>query len=293
MSHKFKTRLVGVDPNWQHHGSNSAVRYQKLPAGKYTLEVMGLDGMLNETAEITTVLMHVRQPFYKSAWFLGLMVLAFLSGIYLLYRYRVAVMQQQQNMRTRIASDLHDEIGGSLTAVSMQLQLLEFESNGTFRNKLRSLGNKINDSASKMRDLVWSIDTSSDPWSSIIERMQDCAYDLLYPVKIQFSFDVEGLDTNSSPNPTIKQNVYMLFKEAINNIAKHSNASHVEITLLHTQNNLVMRISDNGKNQDTGSQSSGHGMSSMQLRAKRLKGVVHAGWQMNGGYVVELTCPLN
>lgn len=283
-SHIFFARLQGVDQDWQRLGRNHSIRYQKLVPGDYTLELMAADANGNLTTVATVVRIHVQQVFYKSFWFVSLVIVVLASIGYLLYRYRVRLLKKEHETRTRIASDLHDEVGGSLTGLYLQLQMMEMNASGEEQSRLSNVTRIINESITKMRDLVWSIDARSDTWDKLLERMEDYASDTLSPLDIRYSIHqphalTRHIDTHR------KHNVYLIFKEAIHNIAKHSNATVVDIRFEDKDGKLVMSIQDNGRKQDK-SYAPGQGLNNMKMRADRIKAELFTGFN-ESGYLVR------
>jgi signal transduction histidine kinase len=105
-----------------------------------------------------------------------------------IYRYRVRLLQKELETRTRIASDLHDEVGGSLTGLYLQMQMMEMKALEQEKSSLSKANMIINESITKMRDLVWSIDARSDSWGKTLERMEDFASDVLFTPGYSDSF---------------------------------------------------------------------------------------------------------
>ncbi|HZV45620.1 MAG TPA: two-component regulator propeller domain-containing protein [Saprospiraceae bacterium] len=290
-SHIFYARLNGVDDVWQNLGRHSNIRYQKLPPGDYQLELMASDANGNKTARPTLIQLHVQQVFYRSWWFLSLVVLSLLAAVYALYQYRVRMLSKEHQTRTRIASDLHDEVGGSLTGLFLQLQMMEFKASGEEKSHLGKAGKIIDESITKMRDLVWSIDARSDSWGKVLERMEDYTSDVLFPLDIHFTFQHQHLEPNLHIDARLKHNLYLIYKEAIHNIAKHSEASSVEVLFERKNGKLNLIIQDNGKPGTRRSSTPGQGMQNMIMRAERLKGKLSAGYNEKG-FAVNLEIPI-
>lgn len=288
-SFEFFSRLKGVEKDWQWHGRNSSIRYQKLPAGQYELELMATDANGNKTIEPTIIKIVVKQIFYKSVWFLILMMVSTLALVVAIYRYRVRLLQKELETRTRIASDLHDEVGGSLTGLYLQMQMMEMKASEQEKSSLSKANNIINESITKMRDLVWSIDARSDSWGKTIERMEDFASDVLSPRDIQIHFHHQ-MDLNSPIDARTKHNLYLIYKEALNNIAKHSNATKVDIHIIAEKDKLFFTIQDDGTPSARKS-FSGQGLQNMQMRAERLGGKIIT-QQNEQGFVVKLEAPI-
>jgi signal transduction histidine kinase len=203
----------------------------------------------------------------------------------------VRLLQKELQMRTRIASDLHDEVGGSLTGLYLQMQMIEMQVPEKEKTSLSKANAIINESITKMRDLVWSIDARSDSWGKILERMQDYASDVLSPLDIRFSFQHHQIDTSQHIDARMKHNIYLIFKEAIHNIAKHSHAATVDIILEQTAGVLNMTIQDDGKSTPPQNTSTGQGLNNMKMRAAQLKGKLTAGYTEKG-FMVSLKIPV-
>lgn len=283
-SHVFFSKIVGVNKDWQPLGRTNIIRYQKLSPGDYTLQFMGADANGNKTEAPTTIQLHVKQVFYRSTWFIGLMALLIGAVGYALYRYRIQMLKKEHHTRTRIASDLHDEVGGSLTGLYLQMQMMEMRAQGEEKSRLSRVTTIIDESITKMRDLVWSIDARSDTWEKMLERMEDFASDTLSPRDIRFVFH-HRIDPARHIDAHLKHNLYLIFKEAIHNIAKHSNATEVEIKFEEKDGRLVMQIQDNGQPQEKGS-ASGQGLQNMKMRAERIRAELKTGFNEKG-YLVS------
>lgn len=291
--HNYYARIAGSEESWQDLGRNNVLRYQRLAPGQYTLELRANDIHGNEVVHATNVNFYVSQAYYKSTWFIVSMFVVICILGYLFYRYRLKLLRKEHQTRTRIASDLHDEIGSALTGLSLQLQMFEMADSKSGNKQLSYIGDLINESVTKMRDLVWSFDARSDSWGKITERMHDAASDLLFPRDIAFDIQIEGFDLSASPSPILKQNVFLIYKEALTNIAKHSKGDSVKIHLVESDGQLHLRIKDNGKKSSGRNGYSGQGVQNMQMRAGRLNGAIFAGYTSSEGcFLVDLKCPI-
>jgi signal transduction histidine kinase len=121
-----------------------------------------------------------------------------------------------------------------------------------------------------MSDIVWSIDNRYDTFEALILRMKDFANEVLQARNINFDFEIKGIDPHRMLDPAMKQNLYLIFKEAINNIVKHSGAKTVRASLVSNHGRLELRIEDDGKGLPAGEISRGNGLRNMTRRAKAL-----------------------
>jgi signal transduction histidine kinase len=123
-----------------------------------------------------------------------------------------------------------------------------------------------------MRDIVWSIDARNDDFKNIIIKMKDESFSILRSKNIAVSFEHSKVKSDIKLSFEIRQNLYLIFKEAINNIYKHSNATEVKVNLLQEKGFLKMEIWDNGNSFVPKNEHSGQGIKNMKMRVERIDG---------------------
>jgi signal transduction histidine kinase/ligand-binding sensor domain-containing protein len=288
-SNEFYYRLQGFEDDWVYNGTQGFVRYPNLPPGDYVLEVKATnsDGILGEN--IHRLAIHIRPPFWRTWWFY-LLCAMFVSGLiwgWMQYRLQQAV--KMERLRVKISSDLHDEVGTLLSGLAMQTEVLELTARTEDKSKLHRIAELSRSAMLSMRDTVWAIDARKDKFENLLDRMREHAEETLTPRNFRFDIAVEGLDLKKSLPVDVRQNLYLIYKEAVTNIAKHSNGDAVEVRLARTGDGFEMRISDNGKVEEKAYKTTGLGLSNMQLRAERLGGVLEV--DKTDGYSVLLKMP--
>lgn len=287
----FSTKLEGFEDRWFYQGNATSVRYNKLPAGDYVLKVKGTDSRGSESANMLSIPITVKQIFYKRWWFLVLALLVFTALIYATFKYRLQQALAMERLRTKISSDLHDDVGSLLSGLAMQTELMEATASDADRTRLHKIATISRNAVSQMRDLVWSIDSRRETIADLIERMRELAEELLLPKDIAFEIDASNIKNLNKKLPAqTKQHIFLIFKEAINNIVRHSDADFVEVNLTNRSRGCQLIIKDNGSEKAT-YKSSGLGLSNMAMRAKKLKGTLNL---TNGnGFEVCLDLPFN
>jgi HAMP domain-containing protein len=282
----YYVRLEGLEADWSYVGSTSFVRYNKLPPGKYILRVKGSDSKGNWSRSELAVPITVRPAFYQTWWFY-LLVLATVAGIgYAISRYRLQRLLEMERMRTRIASDLHDEVGSMLSGLSMQAELLEMNASEKDLPRLGKIGTISRAAVTKMRDLVWSIDSRRDKVKDLLERMQEQAADLLQPNDITFHFDIGELPLEKKLKVDVRQHLFLIFKEALTNAVRHSNASVVKVRFGNFNGQFEMVIQDNGSSSKKDHVPTGMGLSNIEMRAEKLGAKLEV--RTNEGFLVKL-----
>jgi signal transduction histidine kinase/ligand-binding sensor domain-containing protein len=268
---RYMYRLQGQDNAWHAIGNQNFVSFNGLPAGKYTLHIKGKPAKGATSFNEIMVNIRVKQVFYKTTWFILLLLAAAIAIAYAVVRYRINQVKKIQDLRTRIASDLHDEVGSSLVHITMLTEMVKrSDKKELIDEQLTSISSISRGAVSTMKDMIWSIDSRYDTMAGMISHMQDHIHNVLAPADREFTFNQQGLNEHKKLSVLFRQNVYLIFKEAINNIVKHSNATHVQIDLVKEHGIFSMRIADNGKGIDKGKHSSGQGLNNMHMRAKRL-----------------------
>jgi len=189
---------------------------------------------------------------------------------------RISKYLTEERLRTKIARDLHDEMGSTLTSINI-LSKVGMES-GQVSEELRSYLQKIKDNSGKMMesmsDIVWAINPANDSIEKVLIRMKEFAAEMLEPARINYYFDTEGSLDKSLLNLEQRKDLYMIFKEAINNAVKYSAATEITIMLQQHDHRLRLSVTDNGKGFDTASAYAGNGLKNMQSRAAAMQAVL-------------------
>jgi len=263
----YKYRLKNSGEGWQ-STSQGEVRYTALSPGEYTFEVKAQNGDGYWSKQNASLGFEVLAPFWLRWWFIALILLVLLGIIFLIYNYyRVRKMIDIERMRVRIASDLHDDVGSALTEIALQSDFLQtMDAADAMEEPLQQIGTKSRKIVSGLDDIVWSIDARNDTVGDLTDRMQDYSNNVLSDMKIRYDFEGK---MHEKLKVSYKENLYLIFKEAVNNIAKHSDADEVKIALSSDGSRFLMSIKDNGTVTREGKRT-GHGLRNMKMRAKRI-----------------------
>ena len=287
----YSTKLEGFEDRWFYQGNSASLRYNQLPAGAYVLKVKGTDSRGNEAASILSIPIKVRQIFYKKWWFLATVMLAIIAVMYSIFKYRFQQALAMERLRTKISSDLHDDVGSLLSGLAMQTELMEINASEADKFKLQKIAGISRNAISQMRDLVWSIDSRRETIGDLIERMRELGEELLLPKDISFYIDSSNIKNPKKKLPAqTKQNIFLIYKEAITNILRHSEATNVKVTIVNTTKGCQFVIKDNGTEKES-YKSTGLGLSNMVMRAEKIKGSLK--FQKENGFGVHLYLPFN
>ena len=173
-------------------------------------------------------------------------------------------------LKLDLSSELHDEVGSLLTGLAMQAELLERNAKGAQVDQLKRIAATSRKAMLNMRDVVWMADNRKGQWMHLVDRINDFALEALDAKEISYELRTIGIKEEKISSET-KKELYLIAKEAIANVVKHSNASQVEIDLDWTPRGLKFQISDNGcLSEGAVISSSGNGLNNIKMRAKRI-----------------------
>lgn len=290
---KYAYKLNGLDKNWIYIADRRFTSYANVPPGNYKFEVKALNYEGN-WSNITSLSFSVATPWYKSWWFTLALLVFLISITTLLFRYRLNQQLKIQEVRNRIASDLHDEIGSTLSSVHIYSEVAL----KTIKEKAPeavSYLNKISIDTSGMidalNDIVWTVNSKNDRFENIINKMRVTAIELFEARSIQTELDIDESLNVIKMGMIDRKNFYLFFKEAINNVAKYSKGSLVLIKLKYENNNIKLMVEDNGVGFNLNDKHKGNGIPNMNKRASDLKGLFRIESAKNKGTIISLVFP--
>jgi len=227
---------------------------------------------------------------FRMYFLLAFLVLLLALAIILFRNYR---LKQIQNMRNSIAGDLHDDIGSTLTNISILSELsrqnLEPEANA---NKfLTRISEEVHTTSQALDDIIWSVNVRNDSVDEILLRMRRYAGELFDSGKLKYQLRIDPGLSGIKLSMEQRRDLYLIFKEALNNIYKHADASHVTIDLNKEEQQIVMLITDDGKGFEP-KPSDRNGFKNMQSRAEKRKGRLRVESVLLKGTSVNLSFPL-
>lgn len=207
---------------------------------------------------------------------------------------RITRYLTEEKLRAKIARDLHDEMGSTLTSINIisTVAMGEKQEAGQLAQYFRKIKDHSGRMMESMSDMVWAINPVNDNFDKVVLRMKEFAAELLEPARISYYFTEDGLEDNTFLNLEQRKDIYMIFKEAINNVVKYSGATEVNIILRRNGNILRMVIADNGRGFDVSRHSSGNGLKNMHTRAEEMGATIKVESVPGTGTSVQLELPL-
>ncbi len=306
---RYQFRLDGAEnAEWSAPTEQRAVNFANLPPGAYRFFVRSINASGASGENPAVVAFTIRPPFWKTWWFIVLAAIFVASILYFIYRRRTenlrrinaALMQTQiaeekvlrareeklaelERVRTRIATDLHDDIGSSLTQIAVLSEVAQNQANGAgadVHQPLQRISTVTNELVETMSDIVWAINPRKDSLLELIKRMRRFASDVLSARDILFEFETDETIEKIQLGANIRRELFSIFKESVNNIVRHSGAREVVIDLTVEKNIMRLKIHDDGHGFDAATVLSeefspdkgGNGLVNIRRRAADLGG---------------------
>lgn len=305
---RFRWRLGSreVGGNWtEAAGGERAVHFNHLSPGEYHFQVTACneDGVWNPTG--ASVWLLVQPPFWKTSWFLTLVAVALIGSlagtIYLLstdkLKRQLRTLHQKELVekeRARIARDLHDQLGANLTQVALLGEMAEADKDlpGEVEQHAQQICATARETTHALDEIVWAINPQNDTLEGLANYACKYAQDYFALAGVSFRPELPPLP-NTPILPEVRHNVFLAFKEAVNNVVKHSGATEARVRLQLEPGRFVLSIIDNGRGLgDISGKSTRNGLRNMNRRLADIRGEFNLTAGAQGGTVVQLTVPL-
>ncbi|HSE98511.1 MAG TPA: two-component regulator propeller domain-containing protein [Blastocatellia bacterium] len=307
---RYQYILEGADADWSPPTEHRTITLANLSPGSYRFLVRALNSAGTTSPQPASVTFRILPPIWLRWWFIASVALLTVAILYSFYRYRTARLRELnaalaeakrseealgrsrqerlvelERVRVRIATDLHDDIGSSLTQIALLSEVAHQQAGGDSNNGAASIARIIkvsNELVDTMSDIVWAINPRKDHLSDLLQRMRRFASDLLTARNITFQFRAPDTDRDLELGANLRREVFLIFKESINNIVKHSGCERAEISLRIEGDRLELNMSDDGKGFNVPSLNGGepafsagkggNGILSMRKRAEEMGG---------------------
>ncbi len=306
----FAYMLKGLDKEWVQAGSKRFVRYTNIDPGEYVFHVKGSnnDGIWNEQG--TSIKIIISPPWWATVWFKLFSAFGFISGIFtgswyvsrrklkkriVELEHERALTDERQRVREKIARDLHDDVASTLNSISLYAETIQHRSNQR-RNDLENAINKLSamssDAKQSMEEVVWSLSPSHDSLKNLVDRIGDLSVQWCHDHSLECHLAFCIIPPEIMIAEEVRKNIYLIFKEAINNIIKHSDASSVELLSWFEDDVFYLTIRDDGKGiERSGARTrtiGGHGLKNMNARAEKIGAVIHIDSMKNKGTSISV-----
>jgi signal transduction histidine kinase/ligand-binding sensor domain-containing protein len=291
---RFKYTLEGMDDNWIENRSERTVSYA-LPPGNYRFRVMACNGDGVWSATEASVALVIPPHLWEARWFqvaaLGAVLAMVAAAVFwtsqIRHRRELRALEQQQALereRTRIAQDIHDDLGASLTRITMlsQSALNKTATAPPPNSEVTRIYATARAMTNAMDEIVWAINPRHDSIESVAAYFAEFVEEFLSPTGLKFHLEIPLMLPPWTITAEVRHNLFLAFKEALNNVVKHSQASEVTVTLAVRPKGFVLSVEDNGRGFETGAlaavqtgpdrKTHGNGLANMRRRLEELGG---------------------
>lgn len=292
----YQHKLEGIDEEWSKPDKNRTITFANLASGNYRFLVRAVNQEGLTSVPPAVFQFRILSPIYLRWWFLTLAGLITGAIVYAFYRLKVQKLLEVERTRTLIATDLHDDIGSDLSKISVLSEVVRMQlagENESNNRLLSSIAEISRQSIASMSDIVWAIDPQRDSALEMIRKMREYAEEIFVPKGISVKFVEPETGAKIKLRMDLRRDIYLIFKEAINNVAKHSGGTAVKIIFAVKNNEIILKIEDNGCGFDTSRETSGNGLINMQNRAGKLKGKFVCESRAGDGTFIEIHFPQN
>ena len=303
---RFFYRLVGLDSSWNDAGAQRSVYYTHLPPGRYTFMAAAHNGDGRWSDHVATIAIEVQPFFWQRKIFLALVALLFVATIVITVRRmekrkaqarlkKLELAHAMESERSRIAQDIHDDIGAGLTEIGHTSELVEDPDLPAVeaRQFAREISVRSRELVASMDEIVWAINPRNDSVKSSVAYFSQYADRLLKNTQLSCRIEIQPDLAELALGSEQRHNLFLGFKEALNNILKHAQAREVRIGAKLDENIFVLSVTDNGvgfeKNLTAEAQD---GLINLQNRLKKIGGSCEIKSRLGQGTKIIFKLPL-
>jgi signal transduction histidine kinase len=302
---RYRFRLRGLEESWNEAKEVGLALFRRVPPGEYIFEVdaANCDGVW--TAAPARLAVKISPPFWKTIWFIGAMLavggvitlgIGWLAGRIRL-RSRMEEMRLQnarESERTRIAQDLHDDLGARLTEITLLASLGADDSQSpeTAKEIVKSLETKTRAVVGTLDEIVWAVNPRHDTLTSFRDYAAACAVDLTEAASKRLRLDISDSLPDSALTSEQRHHLFLAYREALNNAVKHSDAEQIHVSMHAGGGLLTLSVADDGKGFSSAEITLGEGLKNLHQRLKDMGGDCKVVSKPGGGTTVIFTMPL-
>lgn len=270
--YNYQYQLTNQDPEWVNAGNNSEVRYVLQP-GRYVFRYYAGNSFEKDPALVKEIAIVIKPPFWKTAWFLTIVLLLLAAATILITRYisRLALKRKIEELerkrmvdeeRLRISREMHDDIGAGLTQITLISEA----------SKIKEIADTSRKLIGSMNEIIWSLKPENNTLEQLLAYLREQLNKLLEYSNIQYEINFPENGKGIYLNNSQLRNLFLVTKEIVHNSIKHSKAKNIRIKCIQQENKLVFSIEDDGVGFDTTKQFTGNGLRNIHRRIEELGG---------------------
>jgi ligand-binding sensor domain-containing protein/two-component sensor histidine kinase len=291
----YSYRLIGsIDTAWSLPLNVHSVSYASLQPGIYEFEVrtIGWNGEMGKASVFSFI---IKPPFWRTWLFILLLAIGILFLLFAIYKYRINELLKMQRVRNRVATDLHDDIGSTLTNISIlsELSKKNLQQPNQARLFLQRITEEVTASGQALDDIIWSVNSRHDNIEETLARMRRYAAEIFDSSNTQYFLDLEEAVKGKKLQMEQRRDIYLIYKESLNNIYKHANAKTVWVTASVSQELFQLTIRDDGKGFIPEQPTIRNGLKNLRWRVEKWKGKINIESTPGKGTIISLVIPVH
>ncbi|GAA4338157.1 two-component regulator propeller domain-containing protein [Mucilaginibacter gynuensis] len=307
---KYQYKLTGLERDFSMPVSTNVVEYPSLPPGRYTFEVKAINADGQQSKTTAKFHFEIVPPFYKTALFqivAAIFIMLLIIAIQSLWHHNkkqrqlaIEAIKREEKIKIRqqTAEDFHDDLGNKLTRITVLSEILNVKIESD-KPEQRNLVEQIKQNAAALyngtKDILWALDPKSDNLYETLKHIEEIGIEIFQDTPVAFTFDNINEDLELVKlTMEYNRNITMIFKESLNNVLKHADATKAVLKIIRIDKNIIgIMLTDNGKGFDADADIKGHGIKNIQTRAKRFNGYLQIISAPGAGTTVALEFTIN
>jgi len=282
---KYFYKIDGIQDNWVDLGNENKISLIEIKPGEYKLQIKTKNSNGVESIASQEITIKVEPRWYQTWWFKLLLILIAITIAFSIYRVRINQLKKEQKIRTKLASDLHDDLGSTMNSVKVYASLALMDKQDKYLFKIKE---STQEAITGIRDIIWVLDDSKDAIEHLLSRISQFAAPLCEANRTLYVQEISDEARDHKLGQEERRSLYMIMKEAINNAIKYADAKKIEIEVSVKKGKPAIQINDDGKGFDTVVVNEGNGLKNMHRRAKEIKYEINIQSQPDRGTAVRL-----
>ena len=289
---RFQYLLDGSHAGWSVPSRDRSLHFAGLAPGAYKLSIRAVDMLGQPASDPLIASFRVMPQFWQTLWFQMLCLASGAAIAFVIHRYRISRLIAVQNLRSRIALDLHDEVGSGLTQIAIWSELARRKGRQAGDEHLDQIAASSRALIDTIGDIIWTVNPQRDSLRELVQRIRYFATEMCTACDIDLKFETNSADLDQQANSEIRRDVFLIAKEAIHNAVRHAGCSQIEVHFCIRAKSLELQVADNGCGLPA-APTNGNGLASMRQRAGALRGRIEWLGGEGRGTRVCLVMPLN
>jgi signal transduction histidine kinase/ligand-binding sensor domain-containing protein len=302
---QYQYRFAGAMSSWSVPSASRSFLFPALRPGDYQLEIRALNAEHIISASPLILRFNIAPPFWQRWWFFPLVFAIAVFVVLVSYRVHIQRILASERIRSRIAADLHDDIGSGLTRIAMMSDMMlqqagrethsalpDTSAHGSLRDTIRRTGAIARELIESMSDVVWSLDPRNETVGQLADRLRVFAYDITDAPEIALEFIITDEARSVRTRSEISRALLLVIKEALTNTVRHAGALHVRIWIDVKSGLLLFTVTDDGRGFDTLHIARRSGLAHMEQRIASCGGALSINSGLASGTTVEGSIPL-